>query len=425
MKIWIKIVAIVGICSSMLGQVSEQIQKYRNDEYGNIANRKETILNGNRIRSLIYNNGEIGQWPFQPSGEWPSGSGQGYIDGITPIIAAEVIAPGSNTIIHPLETSYREWMDKNPVTGEIWGLEPLPGYSHPNSFDFAISSNQKSWPEAWPDALPRIDETWNGQWYGYFGKGKLNADYESFFVMDDSRDHEFTRAPYNYYPLASDQNRGGLGLRIEVRTLNWSNKDVKDISFWHYEIFNLSDQTYEKTISGFYVDSGVGGTNDSGDDMAGFDKYHDIVYQFDNDGLGFPNSWPTGYMGIAFLETASNNFNGIDDDEDGLIDESRSDGIDNDGDWKAYSDLNMNKLWDLGEPLNDDLGADGIGPGNENYTISDNGEGDGIPTDGEPNFDKTDVSESDMIGLTSLSIYRMGDGGSGGGWPKDDETMWE
>ena len=31
--------------------------------------------------------------------------------------------------------------------------------------------------------------------------------------MDDSKDKEFSRPPYLYYPLASDRNRGGLGLR--------------------------------------------------------------------------------------------------------------------------------------------------------------------------------------------------------------------
>src|SRR5690606_8392072 len=78
---------------------------------------------------------------------------------------------------------------------------------------------------------------------------------------------------------------------------------------------------------------------------------------------------------------------GIDNDGDGMIDESWTDGIDNDGDW---------------DPEVDDVGIDGI-PG-----TGDEGEGDGIPTagdpfditkPGEPNFEFTDIDESDMIGL--------------------------
>ncbi len=100
-------------------------------------------------------------------------------------------------------------------------------------------------------------------------------------------------------------------------------------------------------------------------------------------------------------------------------------------------DINGNGKWDadLNEPLNDDLGLDGVGPLDDGYTGPDQGEGDGLPTSGaypiatefpgEPNIDKTDKDESDQIGLTAVSIYRLGDGGVGGGWPKDDEPMWQ
>ena len=88
--------------------------------------------------------------------------------------------------------------------------------------------------------------------------------------------------------------------------------------------------------------------------------------------------------------------------------------------------MNGNGQWDAqeNEPLNNDVGKDGVGPFDRQYTGPDEGEGDGIPTDGEPNFDKTDKDESDQIGLTAVSLYRLGQGGTGGGWPKDDESMW-
>ncbi len=67
-----------------------------------------------------------------------------------------------------------------------------------------------------------------------------------------------------------------------------------------------------------------------------------------------------------------------------MIDESRIDGIDNDGDWNFEVD---------------DVGQDG------KPETGDFGENDGIPTNGEPNFDKTDVDESDQIGLTSFQYF--------------------
>ncbi len=81
---------------------------------------------------------------------------------------------------------------------------------------------------------------------------------------------------------------------------------------------------------------------------------------------------------------------GIDEGFDEMIDESRQDGIDNDGDWNV---------------LQNDAGLDGIG------FSGDAGDGDGQPTTGagtdlpgERNLDKTDVSESDQIGITNVQI---------------------
>lgn len=69
---------------------------------------------------------------------------------------------------------------------------------------------------------------------------------------------------------------------------------------------------------------------------------------------------------------------------DKMLDEKRDDLIDNDEDWTAQYD---------------DVGADGK-PG-----TGDTGEGDGMPTPGEPNFDALDVDESDQLGLTSFWYY--------------------
>ncbi len=402
---------------------SDILQRYRNDAKGDISNRREGIMDGNLVRTLFYNNGEVGQWPFAPSGEWPKGTGHSYLDGIAVLIASEVTAPGNKQVIHPLETSYREWMDKDPNTGLIWGLEPIPGYINPSSTTSAINTHTKSWPATWPAALGLTPE-WDGYWYGYFGRGVQNSDFETFFAMDDSKDGEWKRAPYNYFPIASDHDRGGLGLRVEVRGFQWSHVLAEDIIFWHYDIMNISDFDYENSVFGFYTDIGVGGKDDSEDDCASFNKKLDLAYGFDKNGLGVPDNWKTGYYGYAYLESPGNPWNGIDDDEDGMIDERRDDGIDNDHDWVPYTDLNGNGKWDSDEPLNDDVGRDGVGPWDPQYHGPDAGEGDGLPTHGEPNFDETDKDESDQIGLTAVSIYRLGQGGTGGGWPKDDESMW-
>lgn len=419
--------------ATLIAQVDPQTQLYRDDPLGDKTYRKKGILDGNLIRTIFRNDGQVGTWPDRPSGEWPKGTGHHYLDGCTPIVTAKVIAPGNGQVIHPAQTSYREEVDQDPSTGQLWVVEPVPGYVAAESEEPAISTKSKTWPDHWPRTLPSITDAWDGLWYGYFGSGVLNADVEAFYVYDDSQDEEFTRPPYQYYPIASDTTRGGLGLRVETRGFQWSHVLAEDIIFWHYEIFNLADADYDSTVFGFYCDTGVGGVDDNGDDNANYDTFLDLAYAFDNDLKAPPDNWVTGYVGYAFLESPGNSFNGINDDEDTdiygvpMIDEKRDDGIDNDGDWVTYLDINENGQWDAeeNEPLNNDVGEDGVGPFDPQYIRPDEGEGDGIPTFGEPNFDKTDKDESDQIGLTSLAIERLSNKGPTAIWPKNDDVIWQ
>jgi len=100
---------------------------------------------------------------------------------------------------------------------------------------------------------------------------------------------------------------------------------------------------------------------------------------------------------------------GVDEGIDEMIDESRTDGVDNDGDWNA---------------LTDDVGLDGVA-GTHDF-----GEGDGKATSGilspagsiepgEPHIDLTDVKETDQIGITSAARL------AAGSTPlTSDATMW-
>ena len=111
------VIILLIIGTQTFAQITPETQGYRDDEYGDIQYRREGVMDGNLVRTLFYNNGEVGQWPFQPSGEWPKGTGHSYLDGVAVLIASQKVAPGNQTVITPLETSYREWMDKDPVTG--------------------------------------------------------------------------------------------------------------------------------------------------------------------------------------------------------------------------------------------------------------------------------------------------------------------
>jgi len=344
-------------------------------------------------------------------------------------------------------------------------LEPVP----------ALSDDPSSWPDFWPDRLDSpSDPGWRGQWNGFFGRGVFNADLESFYVMDDYSDREYHVSPNGqpfsqygvFYPTPSDSTVGGMGLQAQVRIFQWANILAEDTMFLLYRLTNTSETDYRFNLAGdqgmFFsqvMDYGLG--NEEGDENAAFNAQEDVTFGWDQDGIGQRQDgtlYELGYTGFAFLESPSRGTDGLDNDEDGITDEQRFGGPgmliegqdairdfvtqnynltlfeafngpveerpayvagrwwtgDENLDWVGFSDDNGNGVWDQGEAINNDVGADGKGPFDLDYPGPDAGEADGIPTPGEPNFDELDVDESDMIGLTGFDLasrpfYENGD----------------
>jgi len=75
------------------------------------------------------------------------------------------------------------------VTGQLWVMEPVPprGYSNPGSEEPQLVLNQSTCLNVAPFITSHKYQEWDGYWlYGYFGRGVQNADFETFYVMDDS-----------------------------------------------------------------------------------------------------------------------------------------------------------------------------------------------------------------------------------------------
>ena len=433
---------------------------------GRIDAERSGFHDAARVRTVFWNYGMVGDFPAAPqdvdlsvfhSAEAPKGSGMNYTDGITPFVLAK-IRQQNGTESYIWETGYRERQGLSPWYNRVMRFEPRPGYFEANPAinkgrSPAVSSDSLTWPDFWPDKQgDTSDPGWRGSWNGYFGKSAA-ADLESFSVMDD----DYFDAWF-YYPDSTDAfltnpdfgkddslRRHGLGLRVEVRGFQWANPQAANVIFWHYDIVNESTTDYDDNIVfGLYMDSGVGGSSqgcdplpESDDDNAYFDKSLglNLVYTWDSFSHGVDlasNCSKTGYLGYAYLETPGNAFDGVDNDADGMTDELRdSTVVDSSsaivgqdairaaagrydlakferyygplGDRPAYRagrwfliDEDMDWVADL-----HDVGEDG------KAGTRDRGEGDGAPTYGEPSVDKTDLDESDQIGLTSFKMNRI------------------
>ena len=408
-----------------------------------VTNRRDAILNGNRITTQIFNFGSISAPGNTITDIVWNGLGYGYEFG--PFVAAEIIDTYRSDgrardpqSVPLLDDNGRPVVDDegNPVYvmhivsdglvsngGEIspdgsvyWGWQPVPCAEpvgnfrglqvvNPNSnkiptnddSDEDLDGKPDSWPDDWyNESLERY------LWPGALQQGASNADKETLYFMNDYSNSEFS-----YWPFPSDSTKRGLGLEVEVRLYQWANPLAEDVIFLIYKITNKSEKDLEKVIFGMWGDPHVGGPRDWPDDWAFYDRNLNMVFAWDDDGRSDIAGRVPGYFGYKFLESPGVDDDGIDNDGDGYVDESWTDGLDNDGDW---------------DPELDDVGVDGL-PG-----TGDEGEGDGVPTagdqfditkPGEPNFEFTDIDESDQFGLTSFSSPPFA-----GNRVSNDERLW-
>jgi len=493
----VKLIAVVGMLLCALSSVLlAQGRKYEgpDDPAGDIAAIREGYMTGNRVFIYFKNTTELAKWVPGVVGSqwsrWPNNmSGVRMTDGVGLLIGARVYVENDSIpvtdpvqirtrhdldTLYFLQTSYREEMDRDPTGTIEWGLYPVFGYFNEAGEYPAMSNRPDSWPpEGWPYTGRLLH--WAGEWDGRFGRGKMEADLETYFVANDAQDQEYLGPEdrVKYYPrpgvrigdirpqvtIQKGKPWGGIGIRVEQRGFQWNNPQARDAIFWEYTIANISDYNLPEVCFGYWVDNAIGGESD--DELGFFDKMVDMAYSWDVDGIG-QGGLPTGTMGFAYLESPGIGWDGVDNDWDGLVDERRdndatrligpTEGIadigaflsfynlkledlrphwdaDEDQDWQDGEDLNGDGIYQITENPGDDVGLDGVGPAELNYTGPDEGECNHRPDrregQSESNFAETDVSESDMIGLTAFLLFPVPSHASDYRWFRGDKSMWE
>ena len=375
-----------------------------------ILRRQKAILNGNKITTEIWNYGSISSPGNRVTDIVWEGLGYGYEFG--PFICAEVeVSSASHQDAYPKVSAQGDttWYARvisdgltslggevSPDGTEFYGWEPLAfnddlsvPYADPLSENIPTSNdldrNGDGKPDSWPFGWYN-ENLKDYVWPGALRQGSSNSDLESFFVVDDRNNKEF-----NYFPFSADSTRRGLGIEIECRYYQWANPLAEDIIFLIYKVTNKSSKDLEEVTFGMWGDPHVGGPSNWQDDLSYFDRDLNMVYCWDADNVSDVVGNVPGYFGYKFLESPGQPYDNLDNDNDGMVDESQDNGIDDDGDW------NVEKH---------DVGIDGV------PNTGDEGEDDGVPTPGdpfdlrlpgEPNIDWTDLDESDMVGLTGFA----------------------
>jgi hypothetical protein len=323
-------------------------------ERGSPIYRKVGVHRGNQVRTVFSNYGVIAQ----PGNEGPSGAwkydANGYVGDVSPVVGLRLPIRDYRRGALPLDgisdTLYSVII--TPVSRPGGGeggfdgstqstFEPIPGFTGPDLGEvgkgIAMSHLPETWPPFWPDypewtysgtpiIIDGVDKTPAVDWNGFFGRGQLNADQESYFWMDDDQDRE-NFAQNDFLPDANDLSRRGHGLQVSVRGLQWSNFLAQDVVFWLYNIKNDGTESYDQAVFGAIVGTYVGiAGSEYNDDASFFNVRESITYTWDFYGTvretdnpaWLPDPTQVGYIAYAFLESPGNGFDGIDNDADDL-----------------------------------------------------------------------------------------------------------
>src|SRR5690606_28590549 len=267
--------------------------------YASRIHEKKAVMDGNEVALSFFNYGLLGG-TGEIRGNWPKGSDDFYIGDVLPVVAVEVPVDTDGDGV-PDSFVYNTVTTRGPRAGAdgppgqpgvFWGFEAKPGFAadllldpdceaaNPGSGGRndrpALSTDPCTWPDAWPDQPTWRDPATGGaDWNGYFGRDQFQADLETYFWMDDHNDHEVTDPQgFGVQSFVADTlrpERGGLGLEMKVRGLQWSQFLAQDAIFWLYEVTNTSTTTYPRIAVGLTVGTLSGGDGDSQDDLAFFD----------------------------------------------------------------------------------------------------------------------------------------------------------
>ncbi len=314
----------------ILALVSIHVVVAQNEQPSGREFRRFALMNGNQVRAVFGNWGVIGQPAEQGKrGAWKNDN-NGYIGDVSPLVGAEVKWKGVtfHSVVTPPVARPTRQPDQDPNSGKPWTWEPEDGYFNANQQRVALSNDKATWPTSWPDKInDAVDPGWRSSWNGYFGK-RVNADLETYFVMNDNNDERFNSISNNivgvaFRPDSTRPTRKGLSLQMKVRALQWAQFLAKDNIFWLYEITNTGTTSYDRAVFGMLVGTYVGVTStedyqEYADDWSFFDIPNNITYTGDYGRSTNNPLWvgQIGTVGYAFLESPGNPFDGIDNDVD-------------------------------------------------------------------------------------------------------------
>ena len=342
MRLLLTASVLLTVCS--LGLAQEWHENY----WGTMNARRKCTLAGNRVNATSYNDGTFGSYTGldAPSVCWPTGTNNKYLSDLSFLVGCDYWNPLlARSVVNVTDCKTpRGRYEVNPSnSSEYWTWTPLEGFANPYELLLATSTNPESWPMCWPDN--GSCDTWNG----VYGEDLSSLLEESVYWLDDSSNREFLRTETAYRdsvaqdiwteffpgnpetaevpliaPHWNDWSRGGMGLKVSVRTMAWNTPLLQDALFLIYDIHNTGELELNHLRIGCPLGTMIGGQADMDDDINTAFLEENLVISSDMDDMAGDIHWVPveegvcniGRLAFSFLETPSAISDWIDNDRD-------------------------------------------------------------------------------------------------------------
>jgi len=284
----------------------------------------------NQWRLPITNYGTFGYGIGRAGGEWPRGSGNMYIYGAGIWVGA--MPSRTETLV---TCGYNPSSGSSEFTPGCWDNAP-GGYSSRNFERVYIA------PEDWPPDPSVFPASLRDSFAAPLRYASMPNDTTYFYPIPRT-----TVSSYDAWTVFNDRDpdrhttpKIPIGVEVYQTTYAWNLPWNRDIVFFLLNVRNVTADTIKKMYLGMACDADIGAAND---DMCGLIRRKHVRNRAGNDSAfadnvgfvydgNFDEGWatPPGYLGFDFLQSPYAYTDGIDNDNDGVIDEG-PDGIDNNG----------------------------------------------------------------------------------------------
>jgi hypothetical protein len=273
----------------------------------------------NQVRMSIQNTGQIGQgfYPLTWGGIWPRSTENNYVFGSGLWFGGKADVDDDGDLDKVFVQGYNVLAGDSELDPGRLGQDPE------DSLARIFDSNDPDDLAEWPDEF-RDPET---------GDPIVHSQQDFATIYNDVSGE----------PVFGISN---LGIEVRQRSMAFTHDLSENVIYFEWDLTNVSDSmengpyTFEDAWIGFDMDSDVGVR--FADDLSSFFRERitpggdtlvidaAIAWDADFDESNFAGT--PGFLGLALIRGPGNDADGIDNDSDGLIDESPFNGIDDDGD---------------------------------------------------------------------------------------------